>query len=135
MVDSLLSTPTMVSVDNYWSRCSPCSLSRSTANQQSHQLTPIQMPTIMSLLRLRRLPPALRKVAIPLAVGPDLAVLLAALVIVVLHTAVVRGAPRLLGAHLMHLLCVFGFMAVVLFYLPKLLFRPLIRVTCLVSLA
>ena len=66
----------------------------------------------MLLLRRRRLPLALRKVAIPLAVGPGLAVLLAVLAIVALHSEVVQGAPRLLGAHLMHPLFVFGLMTV-----------------------
>jgi len=44
-----------------------------------------------------------------LAVGPGPAVLLAALVIVALHTEVVRGVllPLLLGAHPMHPLFVF----------------------------
>jgi hypothetical protein len=106
MVDSLLSTPTMVSAVNYRARPSPCSLAHSTVNQRLHRLTPIQMPTMLPLRR-RRLPPALPKVAILLAVGPGLAVLLGAPVIVALHSEVVRGAPRLLGAHLMHPLFVF----------------------------
>src|ERR1700761_8039178 len=108
MVDSLLSTPTMVSVVNYRARPFLCSLAGSTANQRPHRLIPIQMP-IMLPLRRRRLPPALPKGSILLAGGPGRAVLLGAPVIAALHSEVevVQGAPRLPGAHLMPLLFVF----------------------------
>ena len=62
----------------------------------------------MTLLRRRQLPPTLPMVAILLAVGPDLAALLAVLVIVALHSEALGVEPRLLGAHLMHQLFVFA---------------------------
>jgi hypothetical protein len=75
------------------------------------------MPTML-LLR-RRLPPAVPKVAILLVDGPGLAVLLAALVIVALHTEVRSVPPRLLGAPLTLPLFVFELVTVENFHSLK----------------
>jgi hypothetical protein len=89
----------------------------------------------MPLPRRRQLPPAVSKAAIRLVDGPGLAVPLAALVIVALHTEAQSVLPRLLGAPLMPPLFVFELVTVKSFHSLKWLFRPLIRATCLVSLA
>jgi hypothetical protein len=105
MVDSLPSTPTMVSAANLGYYIVPYSLACSIANQLHPQLTPTRTPTMLPL-RQQQHQPLLPIVAILLGVVLGPAVLLAALVIVAPPTEV-RGAPRPLSARPTHPLFVF----------------------------
>jgi hypothetical protein len=132
MVDSLPSTPTMVSAVNQRSCLVFYSLASSIANQLLRRLTHTLTPTTLPLRRQQLLPlPPI--VAIPLGVVLVPAVLLAALATVALPTEVQGVLLRPLSAHLMHLLSVSKLTAGLNFLIK--IPRPLTQAACLVSLA
>jgi hypothetical protein len=100
----------MVSAFNEQTRLAPHLLVFSTVNLQPHPLT-LTLTRTMHPLQRRQLQPSPRVAILPVVVlGP--AVPLAALVIVALLSEEVRSVLlRPLGAHLMHLLFVFGLTA------------------------
>jgi len=103
MVDSLPSTPTMVSAVSQLSRLFPHFSVCSTANQRLRQLIPTQTLT-MPLLRRQQLQPLPPRVAILLVVVLGLAAPLAALVTAA-RLSEVRGVLlRPPGVRRMHLL-------------------------------